>query len=118
VSPTARSLKKLRVEGAIADVVERRIPRSHITKDLFGFIDIVAIEVDGKGALGVQVTTVAHQAHRIAKVMAEPRARFWLEAGNAIAIYGWAKRGPRGKRKTWSLSETRIVLEDDRLCAI
>lgn len=118
MSPTARSLAHLRAEGAIAEVVERRIPRSHVTRDLFGFIDVVALEIDGKGLLGVQVTTVAHQANRIAKVMAEPRARLWLEAGNAIAVHGWAKRGPRGKRKTWSLSETRIVLEGDTLCAL
>lgn len=28
--------------------------------------------------------------------------------GNRVAVWGWAKRGPRGKRKMWVLSETTV----------
>lgn len=112
LTPTARTLEHLRNLGCIAEVVEKRIPRTHITRDLFGCLDIVAIHPGVPGVLGVQVTTIDHQADRRAKVQAEPRARIWLEAGNRIAVMAWAKRGPRGQRKVWTLSETAITAAD------
>ena len=109
MTPTARSLAHLRKLGATAEVVERWIPQARKRKDLFGFIDIVAL--DGMpGTLGVQTTSAGNVSHRLEKI--ETACRFamerWLEAGNRIVIHGWAKRGPRGKRKVWTLTE-RVV---------
>lgn len=118
MSPTARTLGHLRALGALAEVVERRIPHTNITRDLFGFIDIVAIEVGAKGLLGVQTTSMAHRSSRVKKVLAEPRARLWLEAGNRIRVMAWEKRGPRGMRKVWMLSTTSIALAEDQLCVV
>jgi len=110
VSPTARSLQHLRKSGALAGVVERYNPHAKRRVDLFGFIDIVC--VDGRpGVLAVQSTTTTNQAARVTKIQSDELARavnMWLMAGNRIVVHGWSKKGPRGKRKLWELSETEI----------
>lgn len=115
MSPTARSLAHLRKHGAIAAVVERYNSFSRKRTDLFGFIDIVALD-DQPGVLGVQSTTVSNQSARVAKIQSQELAvavRWWLRAGNRIVVHGWAKRGARGKRKTWTLAESPIFLGRD-----
>jgi len=110
-SPTARTLAHLRKQGFLAAVVERRLPYGFTTIDLFGFIDVVAL--DGQpGLLGVQTTTQNNAAARVSKIREEcgDAARRWLAAGNRIEIHGWAKRGGRGKRKLWSVSVLRLEL--------
>lgn len=112
MSPTARSLAYLR-KVAIAQVVERYNPHAKRRVDLFGFIDIVALDT-GPGVLGVQTTTADHISHRLAKLRQEcaPQMACWLQRGNRLVIHGWGKRGPRGKRKTWTLTEREITLYD------
>lgn len=104
MSPTERTLRWLRKQGYTADVVERRLPHSFVTKDLFGCLDIVAITAESRGVLGLQVTSAAHLAERVAKVTAEPRARLWHACGNPLWVVGWAKQGAAGKRKLWTPS--------------
>jgi len=41
-------------------------------------------------------------AHR-RKILAIPEHKRWLAAGNKIFLYGWAKQGPRGETKHWTL---------------
>lgn len=112
MTPTARTLALLRKRGACADVVERRLGGTFITKDLFGCIDVVALEPGLPGLLGVQATTASNQASRLAKIRLEPRARLWLQAGNRLVVMGWAKRGARGARKLWRVSETAVTEEE------
>jgi hypothetical protein len=133
-SPTARSLEVLRQRGYLADVVERRLAGTFVTKDLFGFIDVLAMQpgqwtidpdaavalkegrfIPQPGLLAVQTTTVANQASRIKKILAEPRARAWLDCGCRIMVHGWALKGARGKRKLWVLTETAITERDWRV---
>lgn len=126
-SPTSRTLDECRKRGWTAQVVEHRVPRLHVTRDLFGVIDVVAIvtEIDtavsymfgeeprrvGKSTIGIQATaSAAHHAHRRAKILAEPRARQWVEAGNRLELWSWAKQGARGKRKQWRLRVERFVI--------
>lgn len=112
-SPTARTLDHLRKQGFLAAVVERRLPYGFTTIDLFGFIDVVAL--DGlPGLLGVQTTSQANAAARVKKITDECRAaaRRWLAAGNRVEVHGWAKRGGAGKRKLWSVS-VRVLTEAD-----
>lgn len=111
MSPTARSLAHLRKHGAIAAVVERFNPGARVRQDLFGFIDIVALEPTKQGVLAIQACVTGDQSKRLQKIREEPRALAWLAAGNRIAVYGWAKRGARGKRKLWTLSETPYEIE-------
>ena len=95
MTTTKRSLDMLRADGWLCGVVEQRIPHTFITRDLFGFIDIVAIR--GRETLGVQTTTSAHVNARIKKIKAH---REWLK-GREIHVHGWSKKGARGERKTW-----------------
>jgi hypothetical protein len=61
---------------------------------------------DASGILGIQATAGgtggAHAARR-AKILAEPRARQWVEAGGRLELWSWAKQGARGKPKRWQL---------------
>lgn len=112
-SPTARTLAHLRKQDFLAAVVERRLPYGFTTIDLFGFIDVVAL--DGlPGLLGVQTTSQPHAAARVHKIAEEcaEAARRWLAAGNRIEVHGWAKRGGRGERKLWTVSVRRLTLAD------
>lgn len=114
-SPTARSLDRCRKEGWLAAVVEKWIPQTRRRLDLFGFGDLVAL--DGQpGCLMIQATSTGNAADRVAKIVGpcEENARAWLEAGNRIEVWGWAKRSrPGWKRKVWTLRRYRIWLEGD-----
>lgn len=107
-SPTQRSLKLLRETGWIPEVVERWNAYTKTRKDLFGCIDIVALR---HGELAGIQTTSASGSSRIAKIKAEPRMVSWLEAGGTLYVHGWAKRGARGKRKTWTCRVVPITLD-------
>ena len=109
MTPTARSLKHLRSLGWTAAIVERWNPYAKVRQDLFGIIDIVALRP--RICLGVQTTIGAHHADRIAKAMAEPRLLPWLLAGCRFQVWSWAQRGPRGKRKLWTLRIEEIVAD-------
>ena len=112
-SPTARSLAHLRQQGAMAQVVEHWNHFSGRRHDLFGFIDIVAVD-DQPGVLGVQTTSASNVSARMTKLRDEcaGEMRRWLLAKNRLVVHGWAKRGPRGKRKTWSVSERWVTSKD------
>jgi hypothetical protein len=114
-SPTARTLAECRKRGWTAQVVEQnvKIPGGRAFKrDLFGVIDIVAITP--QGLLGIQTTggkDSGVHANRLAKILAEPRARRWIEAGGRLELWSWAMRGAAGTRKLWTLRTEVITLE-------
>lgn len=112
-SPTARTLAFLRESGATCQKVEYWNPFGRNRVDLFGCIDIVAI--DQRQIIGIQATSADNLSHRWVKACAEPRLRNWLEAGGRFEIWVWSKRGPRGAPKTWQLSVRKMTLED---CAV
>jgi hypothetical protein len=124
MSPTQRSLARLRANGWLAQVVEKWIATPGAKKgppgrriDLFGVIDIVALD-DEPGCLGVQATSTSNQPSRIDKSLDTPALREWLKRGNRFEVWGWAKRKPRGaKRETWKLRRVDIVLEGQSLIA-
>jgi hypothetical protein len=117
VSPTQRSLAHLRgIAGEMVGVVEKRLPRQHVTQDLFGFADIVAVIPGMPGTIYVQTTSGPNVAARLTKMRAEPiasRVRACLAAGNTVMVHGWRRAGPRGKRKVWTLRE--VVLTPDEV---
>lgn len=133
---TARTLAHCRKLGWLAGVVERRIPfpKPQGTKiDLFGVIDVVAVVVptaahhswedhggDGPcsacwkpGAIGIQSTANigGHHAKHRTKILAEPRALAWVQAGNRLELWTWAKQGGRGQRKLWTLRVEVFTVE-------
>lgn len=91
MSPTQRSLAKLRAEGYSAEVVEQNVPHARTKRDLFGFIDIVAIR--GAETLAVQTTSADHVSHRRTKIEASPHLDAVRAAGWRICIHGWRTDG-------------------------
>lgn len=138
ITPTQLTMREIKRRGWIAGIVEKVVPYSFIKQDLFGCIDIVAIEhaegvsidsgalvpgvivnvVTRHGAkpisiIGIQATsalTGGNHAARRAKILAEPRARAWLEAGGKLEVWSWRKAGARGERKLWTLRREPITL--------
>lgn len=107
MSPTQRSLKKLREEGWLVAVVEHWNSFRHIRQDLFGFADLLAIR--GDEALLVQTTSGSNVAARVEKIVQSSAAKLWLTSPNRrIVIHGWSKRGERGKRKLWTCREIEM----------
>ena len=112
LSPTQRTLKALREQGAIADITERYIAPIHIRKDLFGFIDILAL-VPGKGIVGIQCTSDAHRADHRTKILENEIMPEWIKYGGKVELWTWGKhklqRG--GKAERWSANIEEINLE-------
>lgn len=115
MTPTARTLKYLRDSGNSAEVVERFNSFTKRRKDLFGFIDVVAIG-PAIGVLGVQVTSGSNLSARIDKIKTEcaDNAKAWLSTGARIEVHGWRKlkveRG--GKAVRWEPAIREITLGD------
>jgi len=87
---TARTLKYLRDHGYQAEVVERYLPYVKRRKDLFGFIDIIAI--NGENILGVQSCDGSTFAEHDKKIVAAPAAPLWLASGGLLWLMGWRKK--------------------------
>lgn len=111
-SPTARALADLRAMGFEPWVVESRIPRTFITRDAFGFADILAMR-PGVGILLLQVTggTGGNHSNRRQKCYAEPRLRTWLLSGGRFEVWSYPMRGKVGEQVI-ALRREEITLAD------
>ncbi len=115
MTPTARTLAECRKRGWRAQVVEQTIPHTFIKRDLFGCIDIIAL--DGEpGVLGIQATSGANGASRVTKIREQcwDVASEWLKAGNRLAVWSWAKRGKVGARKVWTVRVEQVTQDGAR----
>lgn len=127
--PTARTLEHLRGLGWPAQVVEKWIPGRRqkiggapgetelnpfgVRKDLFGCIDIVAL--DGQpGCLGVQACAGGDVSTRAKKATAEPLLLAWLAAGNRFQVWGWREKwvatGAKTKAVRWRPRVVDVLL--------
>jgi hypothetical protein len=122
MTPTARSMKYFRDQKVPCCRVEQRlpIPGKFVTKDAFGFGDLLVLgylhyaDVVGPhfreaGISLIQVTSTANLNAREEKIRGIPEAVMWAESGGRIFLQGWSKKGPRGKRKVWTLTEREIT---------
>jgi len=114
ISPTQRTLRELRQQGCLCDIVERfnsfagpfgkRI-------DLFGFIDIIALAPNS--IRGIQSCGQAFAEHE-KKILENEYAPEWLKSGGEIELWGWRKvkkvRG--GKQEVWSPRFRKFTLND------
>ena len=127
-SPTQRSLDYLKKQGALVSVAEHWNAFTRTRRDLFGFIDIVAL-IPGRGIVAVQTTSGSGVSARIKKILGVPvddspqavaRAEFirlsaerWIESGGEIEVHGWRKvkvnRG--GKATKWEVRIERLEFE-------
>ena len=123
-SPTQRTLRALRHEGATCAVVEKWNPYAGprkpdgsavgIRQDLFGFIDILVLDPE-RGFVGVQCCARSgHAAHRH-KILEDctELAMEWLKCGGKIEIWSWAKQKLKrgGKAMRWVPKVEAITLE-------
>lgn len=106
-SPTQLSLAHLRAHGWTVCVVEKFNHFAKIRQDAFGFGDLLACRKAGEISL-IQTTTSNNMRDRKIKVIAAPEFWKWKSAGGLVFLHGWAKRGPRGRRKLWTLTEERL----------
>lgn len=94
ITPTQRTLKALREKGRVCGVVERfnRFGGPYgIRQDLFGFIDIIALDRE-RGIIGVQSCGQAFSEHY--KKITEEKNRQcseWLRCGGVVELWGWRK---------------------------
>lgn len=112
-SPTERTLKLLRETGYRAEVCEKWNQFAGVRKDLFDFMDIVAVRGSTKEIVGVQATSTPNVPARIKKIRALSAHKEWLAAGGRILVIGWAKRGPAGKRKLWTPRIVELTADDE-----
>lgn len=101
MSPTQRSLAHLKTLGYRAKVVEKWNPFARIRQDVFG-ADILALKA-GAPILLIQATSGTNVAARIQKLQQLGYADLWHSVGAELEVWGWAKQGPRGCRKVWTL---------------
>lgn len=106
MSPTARSLKLLRDDGWHVSVVEKWNPHSKTRNDLFGVGDLLAIRGDIVAL--VQVTSAANLGSRRIKIGESLTPAWWKTGNRIILLHGWAKKGPRGKRKLWMHTQEEL----------
>lgn len=111
MSPTQRSLAKLRKEGWMVAIVEKWNQWAKIRQDLFGFIDLLAVK--GDIVMAVQTTSGTNVSQRLAKIQNTQAAATWLESPyRTIVVHGWRLAGARGKRKLWDCREVWMLKED------
>lgn len=113
-SPTARTLEYCRKHDIQCGVVERRIgPPGAIgvLNDLFGCIDLVAVEKNEIGVLGIQATSGSNMASRYTKSTTEcaTKLRCWLNSMNRFEVWGWRKNA----KNRWTLRRLDVTLDDD-----
>ncbi len=105
-SPTKRSIDNLKDRYPFVEVVEKKVPYSFISIDLFHFADIIAFSL--RETVLIQTTTTAHVKERYAKIVASSEARLWVLAeGRRILIHGWKK-----VRGAWTLFEQEVTDAD------
>jgi carbonic anhydrase len=92
----------MRERGYTAEVVERWIPGANIRKDLYGFLDILAIR--DEEIVGVQATSGDNVSHRIDKITNHELVGTVRKAGIRILVHGWRKAA-NGR---WTLREVDI----------
>jgi hypothetical protein len=110
-SPTQKTLTLFRDEGFQIEVVERWVPGANIRKDLFGFVDLVAIR-DGV-TYGIQATSTSNMSARQKKIADSDLLRPILEAEWTILVVGWSKINNRWRPRIVSceLSEDGLRWE-------
>ena len=102
MTPTQRSLARLRETGYVAEVVERWNPFARRRQDLFGVIDIVCLG-DGE-TIGVQTTSGSNVSARVKKITESAHLGALRRAGWKLVIHGWRKNAA-GK---WQLREVDV----------
>ena len=101
MTPTQRTIRLLKDSGYLVGTVERWAPVAGKRIDLYGIIDLLAI--DSATTLGVQSTGTAFSEHD-AKLRTAEATKQWLAGPRELVLIGWRKvrEKPReGKRMVY-----------------
>lgn len=95
----------MRAHGWVGDVTERR--QGPISRDYLGMFDSIWIKrgtrlvrtdpntiADVVRIAGIQHTSKAHAAHRLAKLKRSPNLKPWLNEGGECWLIAWGRNGP------------------------
>jgi len=74
-----------------------------VRKDLFGFIDIIAMR--DKRIVAIQCTSDSNAAGRVSKIRSLPASATWLAAGGIIEVWAWKKVGFRWHERIIEVKE-------------
>lgn len=122
MTPTQRTMKELKARGHKCGIVEkwnryawRPGGGRGVRQDLFGIIDIIALDTN-RGVIGVQSTGTDFAGHH--RKLTQEKAQecmVWLETPGAhLELWGWrkikVKRG--GKQMIWEPRIKIYTLED------
>lgn len=125
LSATQRTLRELRRQGRICDVAEKwqmipGHPAGGFRKDLFGWVDIVALDPE-RGFVGVQSCGQSFAAH-LRDMLQNELVLEWLRTpGGSAELWGWRKvklhRG--GKAMRWAprvreITQADFLVDDDK----
>jgi hypothetical protein len=120
-TPTSRTLDYFRKHNYIAGVVERYlpIPGGRPTRvDLFGFIDLVAINKDNGHTVFIQATSGSGVSARVKKIIGHEHFPTVIKSGGAILVFGWrklkVKRGGKAMRWQPLIVDVKAVYEDEK----
>ena len=119
ISPTQRTLKAMREQGRLCGIVEKFQQyggKFGVRQDLFGFIDIIAIDPED-GIVAIQSTGMDWSGH-IKKLTEERNDAVyeWLKHA-PLELWAWRKvklkRG--GKAMRWKARIADFYIENDEL---
>ena len=113
LSYTQRTLRECRRRGyncAVAEKFNAYAGPFGIRQDLFGFIDIIALDVSARRIIAIQSTGPSGHARHRRAIIDNPNASDWLRCGGVIELWSWrkllVKRG--GKLRRWEPRIERI----------
>jgi hypothetical protein len=108
MTPTARTMQRLRQLGYLAARVEVYLPAVRRHRDLFGVADVLAVHPRERlPVLLVQATTAGHVPDRLRRLQARPETPLLLRAGLAVEVWGWRKI-----RDRWRVRIVAVRAED------
>ena len=86
------TLAEMRGRGyELVDVVERRIPRCFITRDLWGIADVVCVGGPDDEIVAVQTTSSTNVAARRTKIVDSKAIEVLRRVGIRFLLHGWRK---------------------------
>lgn len=107
-SPTQRTLKHMREQGYLCQVVERWNPHARVKQDLYGFIDVLCVK--GEDIVGVQACSSGGSSGRgsdmSARITKITEHANWPLVCSAIrvVVQGWRKNA----QGHWVLREVQL----------
>ena len=118
-SPTQRTIRELKNMGRRCGIVERfnaHIGPHGIRQDLFGIIDVIALDPE-TGVVGIQCCAGSGFSSHKKKICEEnaQATKDWLETpGTSLEIWAWrkVKKKRGGKAMIWQPRIETISLED------